>query len=64
MSPRASDPAVPYRERLAIVRAEISFVLAQPIHHGRDGPHRAARDEFILQAIGADLYARMREATE
>jgi hypothetical protein len=48
--------------RLAAVRAEISSVLAAPYGPGCAGPHRRRRDEYILQALAADIHARLIEA--
>jgi hypothetical protein len=48
--------------RLAAIRAQISAVLAAPYSYGIDGPHRRQRDEYILQALAADIHARMLEA--
>jgi hypothetical protein len=51
-----------YASRLAAVRAEITAVISAPYAFGRAGPHRRRRDEYILQALAADIHARMCEA--
>jgi hypothetical protein len=51
-----------YAARLAAVRAQISAVLSAPYSYGSVGPHRRQRDEQILQALAADIHARMIEA--
>jgi hypothetical protein len=48
--------------RLKSIRAQINAVWAAPYGHGRNGPHRRQRDEYILQALAADIHARMIEA--
>jgi hypothetical protein len=51
-----------YVARLDAIRAEISAVLAAPYGYGSAGPHRRRRDEQILQALAADIHARLIEA--
>jgi hypothetical protein len=48
--------------RLKAIRAEISAVRAAPYGYGSAGPHRRQRDEYILQALAADIHARMCES--
>jgi hypothetical protein len=50
-----------YAARLKAVRAQISAVLAAPYGYGSAGPHRRRRDEYILQALAADIHARLIE---
>jgi hypothetical protein len=48
--------------RLKSIRTQINAVRSAPYSHGRNGPHRRRRDEYLLQAFAADIHARMCEA--
>jgi hypothetical protein len=61
-APRDGRSRTVLAARLAAIRAQISAVLAAPYAYGSAGPHRRRRDEDILQALAADVHARMIEA--